>query len=192
MKPHHKFLAFLAILMLAMGAFSSYYLTGLANTAAEDAELSEKIPASLLNLFDRNSIGDYPFEEQKVNWEGKFDVFNYQGRLTYNKVRNEAFGRHQFFPNEENNGLVLVESSVQKVGHYKRHDNEAETNANAAYQFYNALHFFDLKQQKVIARDTIWGDKPPISKGGRADLVNNFNGGPSESKTIGMIQEYLK
>lgn len=186
-------------IFIAIGIFLLVTIAGIfwvynkLSNIQENRELSAQIPSTLTGFFASKNIEDYPYEPQQVNWNGRYMLFDWEGNLVYNKQRNEALKTDQYFPNGEINGLVLVKQETKDLGVYVEDGEDPNHSSEKAYQQYFAFSFLDLASEKVIARDTIWGEEPKQNKREHEDQhgILPTSGIPSEGDLIKKIQEKI-
>ncbi|UUV20865.1 hypothetical protein [Paenimyroides aestuarii] len=171
-----------------------FWLYNKISNIQENRELSAQIPSSLTDFFASKKIEDYPYEPQEVNWDGRFMLFDWEGNLVYNKQRNEALKTNQYFPNGEIKGIVLVKHDSKLRGVYVEDGEDPNRSSEKAYQQYYALSFLDLASEKVLVRDTIWGEEPKQNKREHEDQhgILPTAGIPSEGDLIKKIEEKIK
>jgi hypothetical protein len=167
MKSSNKVIIIVIVFFaVTVGVF--YFISQKMQRIQGNIALTKQLSPSLIEALKGKQAGDFPYTPAVVAWEGKYlqidhaavETENY-GYLnfSYNEQRNKKLNTDRFFPGNDINGVVWVYTDFKNVGEY--------VGGAYAAQPYYLLFYLDLKQQAVLATDTVWGGTPPqsISKG---------------------------
>ena len=153
----------------------------------EDRALTIQLSPALLKQLGGKNIGDFPYNPAPIQWDGKylqvdqgaiFEEINPPLNFVYNKKRNEMLNTDRFFPGNDIKGIVWLLPTSEIVGHY--------VGGGEAFRPYYILYYLDLKQEVILAQDTVWGGMPPVSIGGGS--MGGVGEAPKEEEVIKTIQ----
>ena len=88
----------------------------------------------------------------------------------------------QNFPGDNIKGLVILENYNVDFGKY-------ENSHKTATQQNYILNYFDISSKTIVAKDTIYGDKPPKSIKASGAGIGNL---PEDEKVIEAINKRIK
>jgi len=182
-------IAIVVIAGIGVTFFILFKFFSFAKNAKENIKLTKQMSPELLKTMKHKTIDDFPYSPAAIQWEGKFlqvdgesslDLMQESIKFTYNKQRNEALNTHRFLSENDINGIVWLNPGFETVGQYE--------GGGYASQPYYALSFLDLKQQAILARDTVWGGMPPKQTRNGSETGKL----PDEKDVIKLIQERTK
>jgi len=182
-------IALVVIIGIGVTFFILFKIFAVLKTTKENGELTKQMSPALLETLKQTRIYDYPYSPAAIQWEGKFlqlddgavlDLLENSIHFTYNKQRNEALNTQQFFPGNDINGIVWIKQEYKTIGQYE--------GGGYASQPYYVISFLDLKQQAILARDTVWGGMPPKQTRNGSETGKL----PDEKEVIKLIQERTK
>jgi hypothetical protein len=123
-------------------------------------------------------IKDYPFSAALPNWGKQYLIVENGGTefgIMYNSDWNEKLQTESNFPGQTVKGLVVIDIEYKDLGDYITSSGRIK---GKAIQRNYILNYFDMEKAKIIARDTIIGDKPSATKSstsnGMGDLAKDL------------------
>lgn len=184
-----KSLIIILPIFLILGGFTVgtyFWLSDLVKTAEEDQKKSATIAPAIQNLFsDNQHIDEYPYQPAKPDWNGKFLILEnrYSDKMSamYSTKWNEMLDTEKYFPGNDAKGVVMVAYVSNDEGIYDNHK-------TATRQSY-VISYLDIAQQKVLARDTLRGEDPPVTIRGTESGLGDL---PDEDLVVSTIQKRLK
>lgn len=185
-KAIFTFVGLVLVAVLGIGIWA-YRLLG--NMEA-DQEKTEQLSSRILAGFgDHTAIYKYPVQLSAVDWGKSCLILENGGAgdlgITYKEKWNEALGTVDNYPGDAVKGIVMIAMDMQEKGEYVNKIGQKDK----AYQRNYIISYVDLDKEVVIARDTLYGEEPPLVNRSSGSGAGDF---PSDTEVIDSIKGRLK
>ncbi|MDR2498068.1 MAG: hypothetical protein LBD28_01355 [Tannerellaceae bacterium] len=189
-KPTVLRIVFVAVILIGVTAFLAIKLFLFVSGVNENIALTKQLAPAFIKQLNGKQKSDFPYLPGPIAWDGKYlqiddatvesETYGYLN-FVYNKERNEKLNTARFFPGNDLNGVVWLHSNANIVGQY--------SGGGQAFQPYYVLFYIDLKQNAILAQDTLWGSMPPKSIS--ATNMGGVGKAPKEQDVIQAIKDRM-
>ena|SRR6218665_2331609 len=159
------------------------------NNIDEDKNKTLQLSPTILNNFkDNKTVYDYPLQSSKPEWGNHYLVVEnggYDMGINYKTDWNEKLGTESNFPGKDVKGIIVIGMDMVEKGIYVGKFGQEDK----AYQRNYIISYFDIYKKTVVARDTLYGEDPPLSKRTVGSVAADF---PSDKEVINSIKSRLK
>ncbi|WP_312187921.1 hypothetical protein [Sphingobacterium sp.] len=180
------FVGMVLVATIGIGIWANRLLSNM----EEDEAMTEQLSVRILDGFsDHTAIQKYPVQLAALDWGTNCLVLENGGAgdlgVTYKSKWNEALGTTGNYPGDRIKGVVLLVMDMKEKGEYI---NKIGQNTKA-YQRNYVINYVDLDKKAIIARDTLYGEEPPLVNRSAGSGAGDF---PSDSEVVNSIKERLK
>jgi hypothetical protein len=184
-KAIFTFVGLVLVAVIGIGIWA-YRLLG--NMEA-DQEKTEQLSSRILAGFgDHTAIYKYPVQLSAVDWGKSCLILENGGAgdlgITYKEKWNEALGTVDNYPGDAVKGIVMIAMDMQE-----KESTSIRSVKDKAYQRNYIISYVDLDKKVVIARDTLYGEEPPLVNRSSGSGAGDF---PSDTEVIDSIKGRLK
>ena len=171
---------------IAIGIWSNSVLGDMEEDQTKTEQLSSRI---LAGFGDHTAIYKYPVQLSAVDWGKSCLILENGGAgdlgITYKEKWNEALGTIDNYPGDAVKGIVMIAMDMQEKGEYVNKIGQRDK----AYQRNYIISYVDLDKKVVIARDTLYGEEPPLVNRSSGSGAGDF---PSETEVVNSVKSRLK
>ena len=189
MKNRQAIFIFVGIILVATIGIGIWAYRLLSDMDENQSKTEQLAPRILAGFGDHTAINKYPVQLAALDWGSNCLVLENGGTgdlgITYKSKWNEALGTADNYPGEGVKGVVMIAMDMKEKGEYVNKIGQTDK----AYQRNYIISYVDLDKKVVIARDTLYGEEPPLVNRSTGSGAGDF---PSDTAVINSIKGRLK
>ena len=184
-KAIFTFVGLVLVATIAIGIWAKRVLGDMEEDQSKTEQLSSKI---LAGFSDHTAINKYPVQLAALDWGTNCLVLENGGAgdlgITYKSKWNETLGTADNYPGENVKGIIMIAMDMKEKGEYVNKIGQKDK----AYQRNYIVSYVDLDKKVIIARDTLYGEEPPLVNRSSGSGAGDF---PSDTVVINSIKGRL-